>query len=59
MIPFRWPVSLAGRRRREARQKLRLREVDGFLDDLHADLGDARSTLVRAVEGYRRTLRAP
>jgi hypothetical protein len=59
LFAFSLPVPAIGRRRRRARQERRLHEVEGFLDELHADLGDARSTLVRALEGYRRTLRTP
>jgi hypothetical protein len=46
-----------GRRRREARQRRKLHEVEGFLDELRANLDEGQSTLVRALEGYRRTLR--
>jgi hypothetical protein len=45
------------RKRRDARRTKRLREIEKFLSELHRDLGDGQSTLVRALEGYRRTLR--
>jgi hypothetical protein len=48
-----------GRRRREARRRRKLHEVEGFLDELRTNLDEGHSTLVRALEGYRHTLRAP
>jgi hypothetical protein len=48
-----------GRRRREARRRRELCEVEGFLAELRGSLDERHSTLVRALEGYRRTLRAP
>jgi len=47
------------RRRREARRRRQLREVEGFLDELRASVGESQSTLMRALEGYRRRLRTP
>ena len=55
--PVHLPTLSVGRKRREARRKSRLREIEGFLDELHGEVGDRSSTLVRALEGYRRTLR--
>jgi hypothetical protein len=51
------PTLAVGRKRREARRRRQLREVEGFLDELCVNLGEGPSTLVRALEGYRRTLR--
>ena len=51
------PSVRVGRRRREARQRRKLHEVEGFLDELRTNLDEGQSTLVRALEGYRRTLR--
>jgi hypothetical protein len=51
------PLSL-GRRRRAARLRRELTEVDGFLDELHGDLEAERTTLVRALERYRSGLRS-
>jgi hypothetical protein len=47
-----------GRKRREARKRRRLQEVDRFLDELHASLGEGQSTLMRSLEGYRSKLGA-
>jgi hypothetical protein len=47
-----------GRKRRQARQRRKLREVEGFLDELQASLGEGQSTLMRSLEGYRRKLSA-
>jgi hypothetical protein len=47
------------RQRREARRRRQLREVEGFLDELRATLGESQSTLMRSLEGYRRRLRTP
>jgi hypothetical protein len=47
------------RERREARRRRRLREVEGFLDELRAALGGSQSTLMRSLEGHRRRLRTP
>jgi hypothetical protein len=47
------------RRRREARRRRQLREVEGFLDELRATLGGSQSRLMRSLEGYRRKLRTP
>jgi hypothetical protein len=55
---LQWPNLAARRRRRAARLRRELTEVDVFLDELHSDLDDRQSTLVRALEGYRRKLRA-
>jgi hypothetical protein len=56
-IPVHLPTLSLGRRRREARRKRRLTEIEGFLSELHRDVGEGPSTLVHALEGYRRTLR--
>jgi hypothetical protein len=56
--PVHVPALSVGRKRREARRRRRLTEIEGFLDELHGDLGDRPSTLIGALEGYRRTLRA-
>jgi hypothetical protein len=47
------------RRRREARRRRQLREVEGFLAELRANLGEGQSTLMRSLEGYRRKLSTP
>jgi hypothetical protein len=52
------PTLGIGRRRRAARLRRELSEVEGFLDELHTDLADDQSTLVGALERYRRRLRA-
>ena len=57
-VALQMPALRVGRRRREARRRRRLTEVDGFLDELRLSLGERQSTLVRALEGYRRTLRS-
>ena len=54
--PVHVPALSVGRKRREARRRRRLSEIEGFLAELQGDLGDRPSTLVRALEGYRRTL---
>ena len=51
--------SARARRRREARRRRTLREVEGFLAELRTTLDEGHSTLVRSLEGYRHTLRAP
>jgi hypothetical protein len=51
-------MALGLRRRREARRR-QLREVEGFLDELRATVGESQSTLMRSLEGYRRRLRTP
>ena len=53
------PSLPVGRRRREARRRRKLHEVEGFLDERRTNLDEGHSTLVRALEGYRHTLRAP
>ena len=51
------PALSVGRKRREARRRRRLSEIEVFLGELERDLGDRPSILVRALEGYRRRLR--
>jgi len=53
-----WPTLGIGRRRRAARLRRELNEVEGFLDELHTDLADDQSTLVGALERYQRKLRS-
>jgi hypothetical protein len=53
-----WPNVAALRRRRAARLRRELTEVEVFLEELHSDLDDHPSTLVRALEGRRRKLRS-
>ena len=48
----RCPWAASGARRATER----LSEIEGFLAELQGDLDDRPSTLVRALEGYRRTL---
>jgi hypothetical protein len=55
---IQWPTLGIGRRRRAARLRRELNEVEGFLDELHTDLADSPSTLVGALELYRRNLRS-
>jgi hypothetical protein len=52
------PALGMGRRRRAARLRRELNEVEGFLNELHTDLADDQSTLVGALERYRRKLRS-
>ena len=47
------PSLPVGRRRREARRRRKLHEVEGFLDELRTNLDEGHSTLVRALEGPR------
>jgi hypothetical protein len=56
--PVHVPTLSVGRKRREARRRRRLSEIEIFLGELERDLGDRPSTLVGALEGYRRRLRA-
>ena len=53
------PSLPVGRRRREARRRRKLHEVEVFLDEQRSNQDEGHSTLVRALEGYRHTLRAP
>jgi hypothetical protein len=55
---IQWPPIGIGRRRRAARLRRELNEVEGFLEELHTDLADDRSTLVGALERYQRKLRS-
>jgi hypothetical protein len=50
------PTLAVGRRRREARRRRQLHEVEGLLCELRVNLGEGPSTLVGALEGYRRAL---
>src|SRR3954447_17865083 len=47
------------RRRREARRRRQLSEVEEFLEELRATVGASQSTLMGSLEGYRRKLRTP
>jgi hypothetical protein len=53
------PTVLGLRRRREARRRRQLSEVEGFLEELRAAVGASQSTPMRSLEGYRRKLRTP